>query len=193
MQVGFLVCFLWFWPWQENSFVLRNIVLPLSHRSEPPSSKIVMRKEPGMLFSRKPTSLEGLSWSKATVFQFPYQEPCAKPDLVLHASTIVWNSTMISFTLATILGRALRHLLLLQFQVITVAFRQKVTRCEHQNGSMKHSKPWSNYLLGNFLGEVKPKCTSAPQQLDHIVTWRVLDSVLQPLQLCPKAARVFQG
>ena len=48
-------------------------------------------------------------------------------------------------------------------------------------------------FFGNFPGEVKPKCNTAPQQLHHIVTWRVLDSVLQPLQLCPKAARVLQG
>lgn len=129
MQVGFLVCFLWFWPWQENSFVLRNIVLPLSHRSEPPSSKIVMRKEPGMLFSRKPTSLKVLSCSKTTMFQFPYQEPSAKPNLVLHSAAIFWNSTMIFFTLATIFGRVLRHLLLLQFQVKT-SISPKITRCE---------------------------------------------------------------
>jgi len=84
---------------------------------------------------------KGCLAAKQQCLNSPYQEPSAKPNLVLQTSTIVWNSTMISFTLATILGRALRHLLQLQFQVITVAFLQKVTRCEAQNGSMKHCKP----------------------------------------------------
>ena len=159
MQVGVLGMFPLILAVAENSFVLRNIGschfrIVQSHHHQ----RSWWEKSQECYFSRKPTSFEGLSWSKATVFQFPYQEPCAKPDLVLHASIIVWNSTMIFFTLATIFGRALRHLLLLQFQVNTVAFLQTLIKL----------------FLGNFPGEVKPKCNTAPQLLDHIVSWCIL-------------------
>ena len=115
-----------FEPGQVNSFVLYGtLVLAtfvpfiIKDRDEKGARNAIL-KETNIIFKT------GCLAAKQHL-NSPYREPSAKPNLVLQASAIVWNSTIISFTLATILGRALRHLLQLQFQVITVAFLQKET------------------------------------------------------------------
>lgn len=67
----------------------------------------------------------------------------------------------------------------------------KITRCKHLiawNISNLHQT-----IFRKLPGEVKPKWAAAPHPFIRIVAWRALDSVLQPLQMYPKAARIFQG